>query len=249
MADPWFYGVAIPAVVILGISKSGFGSGLGSIAVPLMAMVVSVPAAAAILMPVLLVLDLLSIHAFRKDYDKDLLKWLIPWSIFGVFLGYLSFKTLDSRWVSGIVGICTLLFLVQRVYFPKAKLFSAPTKRAGILLTITSGFTSFLAHAGGPPINAYMLPLNLAPMRFAATLAVLFTFVNLSKWLPYGLLGLLDTQNMMTSLTLLPFAPIGVWLGVRWAKKMKPDLFFKLVHVGMFLTGLKLLWDAFGSFV
>ena len=92
-----------------------------------------------------------------------------------------------------------------------------------------------------------MLPLNLAPMRFAATLAVLFTFVNLSKWLPYSLLGLLDTQNMMTSLTLLPFAPIGVWLGVRWAKTMKPDLFFKLVHVGMFLTGCKLIWDAFGA--
>ena len=43
------------------------------------------------------------------------------------------------------------------------------------------------------------------------------------------------------------FAPIGVWLGIRWAKKMKPDLFFKLVHAGMFLTGLKLLWDAFGA--
>ncbi len=247
MVDPWFYGVAIPAVVILGISKSGFGSGLGSIAVPLLAMVVSVPAAAAILMPVLLVLDLLSIHAFRKDFDKDLLKWMIPWSIFGVFIGYVSFKTLDSRWVSGIVGVCTLLFLAQRVFFPKAKLFSSPSKRTGILLTITSGFTSFLAHAGGPPINAYMLPLNLAPMRFAATLAVLFTFVNLSKWLPYSLLGLLDTQNMMASLTLLPFAPIGVWLGVRWAKKMKPDLFFKLVHLGMFLTGCKLIWDAFGA--
>jgi uncharacterized membrane protein YfcA len=87
-----------------------------------------------------------------EDYDKDLLKWLTPWSIFGVFLGYLSFKTLDSRWGTGIVGICTLLFLVQRVYFPKAKLFSAPTKRAGILLTVASGFTSFWrTRAGRPP--------------------------------------------------------------------------------------------------
>ena len=44
--DPWFYACAIPAVVLLGVSKSGFGVGFGALAVPLMALSISVPQAA-----------------------------------------------------------------------------------------------------------------------------------------------------------------------------------------------------------
>jgi uncharacterized membrane protein YfcA len=50
-------------------------------------------------------------------------------------------------------------------------------------------------------------------------------------------------RNMSTSLALLPFAPIGVWLGVRIAHRIDPVLFYRVVYVGMFLTGCKLLWD------
>jgi len=239
-----FYGVAVPAVLLLGIGKSGFGSGLGSVAVPMMALVVSVPTAAAMLMPVLLFLDILGYRAYRKDFDKEFLKFLIPCSLVGVFLGFLSFKTLDERWVSGLVGFFTLLFLLQRMVWPNVKFFSNPSRSTGAVFTILSGFTSFLAHAGGPAINAYLLPLKMPPVRFAATLSVLFAVVNFAKWIPYACLGLLDTKNMMISVSLLPFAPIGVWLGVHWAKTMKPDLFYRLVHLGMLLTGCKLMWDA-----
>jgi len=62
---------------------------------------------------------------------------------------------------------------------------------------------------------------------------------------PYGYLGLLDTRNMATSLALLPFAPMGVWAGVKVARRIKPLLFYRLVYAGMLLTGLKLVWDAF----
>jgi uncharacterized membrane protein YfcA len=111
------------------------------------------------------------------------------------------------------------------------------------LLTTTSGFTSFIAHAGGPPINAYVIPLKLSPVQFTATMAYFFFVVNLCKWIPYGILGLLDTRNMLTSLVLLPVAPIGVWVGVRMARRISPQLFYRFVYVGMFLTGVKLLWD------
>ena len=43
ITDWGFYAVAVPAVLLLGISKSGFGAGFGSLAVPLMALSVSVP--------------------------------------------------------------------------------------------------------------------------------------------------------------------------------------------------------------
>ena len=244
ITDPFFYAVAIPAVLLLGVSKSGFGAGFGSLAVPMMALAVPVPQAAAILMPVLLVMDLLGMAAFRNDVDKPLLKFLLPWGLAGIVIGSLLFRLLDHRLVAGIVGLFTLLFLAQRLVFPPRADSPPPPRWLGALLTATSGFTSFIAHAGGPPINAYVIPLKLKPVLFTGTMAFFFFFINLSKWIPYAWLGLLDWRNMTTSLALLPFAPIGVRVGVRIAHKINQTLFYRFVYGGMFLTGVKLLWDS-----
>ena len=243
--DPYFYLVAIPAVLLLGISKSGFGAGFGSLAVPMMALAMTVPQAAAILMPVLLLMDLLGMAAFRHNVDRALLRFLIPFGLLGIGVGTLLFTLLDAHWVAGIVVAFTLLFLAQRLVFPPKPGSPPPPRWLGGLLTATSGFTSFIAHAGGPPINAYVIPLKLSPLLFTGTLAFFFFFINLAKWIPYAWLGLLDTANLTTSLVLLPVAPLGVWIGVRIARRIQPTLFYRVVYLGMFLTGTKLLWDAF----
>lgn len=245
ITDPFFYAVAVPAVLLLGISKSGFGAGFGSLAVPMMAMAVTVPQAAAILMPVLLLMDLLGIAAFRKDFDKRLLVFLIPFGLLGTVVGALLFKLLDSNVVAGIVGIFTLLFLAQRLLFPPKPGSAPPPRWVGALLTTTSGFTSFIAHAGGPPINAYVIPLKLSPLVFSATMSFFFFFINLSKWIPYAWLGLLDMRSFATSVVLLPLAPVGVFIGVRIARRINQVLFYRFLYTGMFLTGCKLVWDAF----
>lgn len=243
ISDPFFYAVAIPAVLLMGISKSGFGAGFGSLAVPMMALAITVPQAAAILMPVLLLVDLLGLAAFRHRFDRALLKFLLPFGILGTVIGTLLFKVLDSHLVAGIVGGCTLVFLAQRLLFPPRADSPPPPRWLGAVLTVISGFTSFVAHAGSPPLNAYVIPLRLVPLTFTATMAVFYFVINLSKWIPYAWLGLLDAQNMSTSLLLLPLAPIGVWIGVRVAKRINPILFYRLIYLGMFLTGCKLLWD------
>lgn len=244
ITDPVFYLVSVPAVLLLGISKSGFGAGFGSLAVPLMALAVPVPQAAAILMPVLLTMDLLGLAAYRSDYDSGMLKFLIPFGLMGTVLGAVLFGVLPAHVVSGVVGLATLMFLAQRLMFPPHPQASPPGRVAGALLTVTSGFTSFIAHAGGPPINAYLIPHRLSPVRFTATMAVFFFVINLSKWVPYAWLGLLDGRNFATSLALLPLAPIGVWIGVRVARRIQPVLFYRFLYVGMLFTGIKLLWDA-----
>jgi uncharacterized protein len=245
ITDPFFYAVAIPSVLLIGISKSGFGTGMGSLAVPMMALAVSVPQAAAILMPVLFAVDLLGLAAFRKDFDRALLRFLVPWALVGTLVGTFTFKLLDAKLVAGLVGVFTLLFLAQRLFFaPRANAPPAP-KWLGALLTAMGGFTSFIAHAGGPPITAYVLPMKLAPLNFTATMAFLFFWVNLSKWLPYAWLGLIDLRNMATSLLLLPLAPLGVWAGVRIARRIDAKLFYRILYAGMLLAGLKLIWDGF----
>ena len=225
VTDWHFYAAAVPAVLLLGVSKSGFGAGFGSLAVTLMALTVTVPQAAAMLMPALLLMDLLGIAAFRRDVDVRLLKVLIPCGLVGTLVG-------------------ALLFLTQRLVFPPRAEAAPPPRSVGGVLAAIGGFTSFVAHAGGPPVSAYLIPLKLRPIVFTATMAYLFFVINLSKWIPYAWLGLLDLRNMATSLVLLPFAPIGVWVGIRIARRIDPVWFYRFVHAGMALTGIKLVGDA-----
>lgn len=237
--------MAVPAVLLLGMSKSGFGAGFGSLAVPMMALAVAVPQAAAILMPVLLFIDVLGMAAFRRNIDWTLLKFLLPWGVVGVVVGALLFRLLDLHVVSGLVGGFTLLFLAQRLLFAPKEDSPPPPRWLGAVLTTTAGFTSFVSHAGGPPISAYVIPLRLSPLHYTSTMACFFFVINFAKWVPYAWLGLLDTRNMATSLVLLPLVPLGVWAGLRLSRRLSPVLFYRLLYVGMLLTGTKLLWDGF----
>ena len=233
----------MPAVLLLGMSKSGLGVGFGALAVPLMALAAPVPQAAAILLPLLFVMDMLGLAALMRQRDRALLRLLVPAGLLGTMLGAALFGLLSAKTLAGIVGVLTLIFLAIRVLFPAKADAPPPPRWLGFVLGMVSGFTSFVAHAGGPPIGFYVLPQKLPPLVFTATMAVFFTVVNLAKWVPYTWLGLIDLPNMGTSLALLPIAPIGVWLGVRFVRRVSPVVFYRLFHLGMLLTGFKLAWD------
>lgn len=241
--DPAFYAVAVPAVLLMGLSKSGFGAGFGALATPLMALAVPVPQAAAIMLPLLAVMDALGLAALWREADRSLLRLLVPAGLLGTVLGTASFGLLRAPTVAGIVGALTLLFLAQRVFFPPRADAPPPPRWLGALLGTAAGYASFVAHAGGPPVIAYVLPLRLAPMTVTGTMAVFFAVVNASKWPAYAALGLIDLRNLATSLLLMPLAPVGVAIGLRMARRIEPTLFYRLLSAGMLATGLKLLWD------
>jgi uncharacterized protein len=226
ITDPWFYATAIPAVFLMGLS-------------------ISVPQAAAIFMPLLLVMDLMGIAAFRKDVDHKLLRFLLPWGLLGILAGTLLFKLVSAPLVAGVVGVLTLAFLAQRLLFPPSADADPLPPWLGRWLIAAAGFTSFVAHAGGPPYSAYILRLKLSPLVYTATASYFYFIINLSKWVPYAWLGLLDMRNFATSIALMPVAFAGVWLGIRIARYIQPTLFYRLIYLGMFLTGCKLVWDGF----
>ncbi len=243
VSDPWFYAIAVPAVLLMGLAKSGLLAGFGPLATPLMALTVPVPQAAAIMLPLLLVMDATGLQQLWRDRDPALIRHLLPWGLLGTVVGTLLFGWLSPAAVAGLVGGLTLLFLAQRLVFrPRADAPPAP-RWVGSACATAAGFTSFVVHAGQPPLAAYVLPLRLEPRRLAGTLAVFFGALNLSKWLPYAFLGLIDTRNMATSLLLLPLAPLGVWAGVWLVRRVSTRWFYVLAYVGMGLTGCKLLWD------
>lgn len=243
ITDPAFYAVAIPAVLLVGLSKSGFGAGFGALGVPLMALAVPVPQAAAIMLPLLLVMDALGLKALWRERDAPLLRLLLPAGLLGTLIGTLLFGWLSAKTVAALVGGITLVFLAIRTIWPPRADAPRPPAAVGFFFATVSGFTSFVAHAGGPPIGFYMLPLRLSPVRFTATMAVFFAAINASKWIPYAWLGLIDWTNMATAAVLIPVAPLGVWLGVRVVRHIPQTLFYRIFSVGMLLTGCKLLWD------
>lgn len=245
--DGAFYAVAIPAALMLGLAKSGFGSGFGSLATPLLALVMPVPQAAALMLPLLAAADLVGITSLWREADRSLLRKLLPAALVGVLVGWLSFGLLSRGSVAGIVGGLTLLFLAQQVFFPPRADVPVAGKLAGGLLGMASGYTSFVAHAGGPPTIAYLLPLRLPPMTYTATIAVLFASINLTKWPLYASLGLLDLRGLSTSLALMPVAMLGVWAGLKLARRMPPSRFYGWARAGMLATGIKLLYDAWAG--
>ena len=241
--DPLFYAVAVPAVLLMGLAKSGFLMGFGSLATPLMALAVPVPQAAAVMLPLLLVMDFTGVRALWRERDRAMLRLMLPAGLLGTVIGTLLFGVLSVHAVSGVVGVITLAFLAQRLVFPPRRDAAPPGRVTGFVLTAIGGFTSFVAHAGGPPVQAYVLPLRIEPLRLTATLAVLFTAINLSKWIPYAWLGLLDARNLGTSVVLAPLAPLGVWAGVWATRRIDAGWFYRIAYAGMAATGVKLLYD------
>ena len=185
ITDPVFYLLAIPAVLLIGLAKSGFLAGLGSVATPLLAMVVPVPQAGAIMLPLLVAMDIATLHQLWRERDDALLKFLVPAGLLGIAVGALLFRAVPAAGVAALTGALTLLFLVLRLlnipHAPAPGEEHKPSPHLGALLGTASGFTSFIVHAGGPPLSAYLLPLRLPPVRLTATVAVFFAFINMSK--------------------------------------------------------------------
>ena len=246
IADPRFYAVAVPAVLLVGLSKSGFATGFGSLATPLMALMLPAPQAVAIMLPLLMVMDATGLQQLWRERDRQLVRRLLPWGLLGIAAGSLLFGLLSSKAVAGLLGVLTLGFLAQRLFLAPRTGAPPPAPWVGPVSATASGFTSFVAHAGGPPLIAYLLPMKMEPRVLSATMAVFFAVINAAKVLPYMMLGLMDSRNLATSFLLLPLAPLGVWAGVWLVRRVSSTWFYRLAYLGMLLTGCKLLWDGVG---
>jgi len=252
ITDPWFYAAAIPAVVLFGISKGGFGGGLGVLAVPLMALVISPVQAAAILLPILFVMDLVALWKFRGKWVWPELRVLLPASLIGILTGALLFEYMSTAVVRLIVGfvaiVFTLHFWINRQRSNSSDLADYP-RSFGLIGAAVAGFTSFIAHSGGPLISMYLLRRPLDRTDFAATSIVFFAVVNYVKLVPYTWLGQFDSDNLATSAALVILAPIGVLIGVWLHRRISDRFFFAFVYVLLFVVGLKLVYDGLGGLI
>jgi uncharacterized membrane protein YfcA len=247
--DPTFYILSTIAILIMGISKSGFGGGIGILAVPLMSLSIPPAQAAAILLPLLVVMDFFNVLHYRNKFDRTNLTILLPAAVVGIVLGTFTFRYLSEAHIRILIGILSVLFvlnffLVKRNQGRKTN----PNIVKGSFWGILSGFTSFGVHAGGPPANFYLLPQQMDKTIFVGTTVVFFTIVNLIKLVPYYFLGQLNGENLLLSLIFAPLAPLGVWIGLKLHDRVNQLLFYNLAYLFLLITGAKLLYDGFSAF-
>lgn len=252
ITDPWFYTAAIPAVLLFGISKGGFGGGLGIAAVPLMALVISPLQAAAILLPILCVMDIVAVWKFRGLWDWAELRVLLPASLVGIVVGTLLFGYMNAAVVKLIVGTLAVAFTLY--YWGDKRRANTVAQRDcpksfGWLGGSVAGFTSFVAHAGGPPLSMYLLRRPLDRTGFAATAIAFFALVNYVKLVPYAWLGQLSADNLATSAALVILAPIGVLTGAWLHSRVSEQFFFALTYLLLLLVGGKLIFDGIAYYI
>ena len=244
IADPAFYLVAIPAVILTGISKGGFGSVLGGFGVPLMSLVIAPPQAAAILLPILCLMDLVGFRVYYRKWDISNLRIMIPAALVGIAAGALSFGTFSESTIRTLIGTVAVLFTLNNWFGFAARQGPAPRSRLkGFFWSGISGFTSFIAHAGGPPVMVYLIPQRLDKVTYVATVSLFFMIVNAVKLVPYAWLGQFSPVNLSTSLLLAPLVPVGVWFGLWLQDRVNHKWFYRIAQSGLFLTGLHLVYQ------
>lgn len=243
-----FWVTAAVVMLLTGIGKSGFGSGIGALATPLLALTIPVADAAALLLPLLIIMDMFTLpHYYRqRRYDSYHLRILLISSVIGIALGAFFFDMMSHNervMKMGIGALAVLFVLIQmgRTMILGALSESRPGPIVGWLMGALGGFTSTVAHAGGPPVTIYLVPQDLPRDRYVGTTVLLFTGINLIKLIPYYFLGLIRLGNLSTILLLSPLAFIGVRLGIWLNQRFSNQWFTRFIYVFLFLTGLQLL--------
>jgi hypothetical protein len=242
MTLPDFLLFALPAVFLTGLSKGGFGGALGGIAVPLLALSLSPKQAAAVMLPILCLADVVGLKAYFGKWDTANLKVMLPGALIGIIIGSLTFELLDDNLVGLLIGVIAVSFVLLGLINGN----QAPRplhKGRGTLLSSLAGFTSFVAHAGGPPVMMHLLPQQLDKVRYVATINVFFLLTNALKLIPYTALGQFSQDNLLLSLALAPIVPLGVWSGLWLQSRVNHLWFYRIARLGMLLAGGQLIYS------
>jgi uncharacterized protein len=244
ISDPYFYCAAVPAVILLGLAKGGFAS-VGTTATPLLALYLPPLEAAALLLPIVISQDLISIYVYRRDWDASNLKVLLPGAAIGMACGWLIASHVSDNAVRiavGGIGIAFVGYMWLRRAIVEASRMSAAS---GVFWGALSGFTSFMTQGGSPPFQVYVLPQRLPKLVLVGTTTMFFAGVNAMKIVPYFMLGQFTARNLSTSLALLPVAVAANFAGVWLVRRTPTEVFYRIAYTLLLMISVTLLWQGF----
>lgn len=235
--------VLVALVVILtGISKSAFAGALGAFAVPLLILKLPITEAIALMLPILIIADLMSVKSYWRKWDTSLIYQLIPGAVIGVAFATLLLDSINSNVIGVIIALTCILFSVKNLYFKKAELETLKSTKGAYLMSSLSGVTSTLVHAGGPPLIIYFTTIGLSPTKFVATTAAFFAIMNLFKLVSAISVGLFTFDIWVYALAFVPLAMFGNWLGLKIHDKINKAVFLNMMNYLLLVLGLWLAY-------
>jgi hypothetical protein len=207
--------------------------------------------AAIVVAPLVSAMDMFTLRAFGpSSWSKPDLRILVPGLLVGLGLGWLMLARLDARWVGLAIGVVSLAFALHWFWrrMRKVAVAAQPVEPvAGALAGITSGFTTFIAHAGGPPVAMYLIRRGLDKRLFVGTNTAFFTLGNLLKLGPYGLLMAARPDTAAAALLLAPVIPFAVKAGVMLHHRLSQDGILMVTNILLLVGGARLLHVSIGA--
>ena len=241
-----FFFCIVPAIILYGIAKSGLGGSMTLISIPLMTVVMPLGQALAIVLPILILSDMVAVYRFRKNFDSETLKLLVPGAAIGIFIGSITFMYFSESLLKLIIGLMGFLFAGHYFLFKTRNIISLKKSfLKGGTCSIISGFTSFCVHAGGTPLSVYLLPLKMKKEVYIGTRIIFFTCVNLIKLPFYISLSIITLDSFIQSLLLFPLAVLGISIGYQILKIVEEKLFYNIIYILILVSSTRLIIDFF----
>lgn len=258
MLEPGKWIIAVLAALFIGISKAGFGGGLGLLTTPLCVLAFGAKDAIGILLPLLCAGDLFSLYHYWGKWRRENLKHLLPGVVIGVVVGVRLIGRFSARELNLAIGVLAVAFVVFQVV--KERVFRAegafqPGPMLGLPFGIGAGITSTFAHGAGPVVSMFLIPQRMPKEIYVGTTVLVFTWVNWIKlpffcvdrallplsWLPAE--SIINARTLAASAWFLPLIPVGVWLGVWLNRRISEQSFVHVIYALVLLAGLQLICD------
>lgn len=242
--DPLFLLFCLAALFV-GLSKGGL-PGFGMLGVPVLALTISPVVAAALLLPIFILSDVVGVWLYRREFSAKNLLVLIPAGLVGVLIGWATASFVSEQMVSFLIGLLGISFCLNTWLRKKGSDKPVPAIPAkGFFWGTISGFTSFVSHAGSPPYQVYVLPQKLAKNVFAGTTTILFAVINLAKLIPYAQLQPYTGASLKLAAMLLPVAIAGTIIGKFLTQRVPEKWFFTGVQIALFMISIRLVLNTF----
>lgn len=237
------YLITVLAMFLVGMSKGGLGATLSAVTIPMLALVLPIKDVIGMMPPVLMLADALAVGIHWRRWDKRMVLLLIPASVVGVAIGTLFLAISPARLIRVTLGVIVILFALYKLFEKRifSKLTYTPRNWHGFLAGATAGFTSSVAHTGGPPVGIYLLMQNVQPRTFAATSAIFFLILNYIKVPFYYAADVFNFDLLQQLMWLLPMVPVGVWAG-KWVVTRVSKQRFDQIILGLLLVSAILLF-------
>ncbi len=247
MTYDWSFYVMVALVALLiGLAKGGLGGTLGVLATPLMTLVLPPEEVLGLVLPLLMIADVFAVAWLWGRWRGRLVLLLLPGGVIGVTVGTLLIANAPTSTLQLVLGVIILLFVVYKLFEERlvGNLVYTPRPWHGYLAGTLAGFSSSLAHTGGPPISIYLVLQRLTPITFNATSALFFAILNWIKAPYYYYIGLFDRQMLLSVAWAVPLLPLGVWLGKRMATRIDPRTFERMIVILLAISGALLVIQA-----